>query len=101
MISSLKDCGITVEEYQRVLDVWKVFEIKNLGEYHDLYLKCDVLLLCDVSEKFVNVCLVDYGLDHRHYFSSPALSRDAILKLAGIKLEKISNVNVRFLLKKE
>ena len=54
--SSLKDCGITDEEYQSACDAWKVFKIKNLGEYHDLYLKTDVLLLCDVFEKFISVC---------------------------------------------
>ena len=55
------------KKYQRACDVWKVFKIKNLGQYHDLYLKCDVLLLCDVFEKFINVCLADYGLDPCHY----------------------------------
>ena len=58
-----------------------------LGEYHDLYLKTDVLLLCDVFEKFINVCLMDYGLDPCHYYSSPGLSWDAILKMTGVKLE--------------
>ena len=54
--SFLKDCEISEKEYQRARDVWKVFEIKNLGEYRDLYLKVDVLLLCDVFEKFISVC---------------------------------------------
>ena len=71
--SSLRDCGISEKKYQRACDVRKVFKIKNLEQYHDLYLKCDVLL-CDVFEKFINVCLADYGLDPCHYFSSPGLS---------------------------
>ena len=54
--SSLKDCGINEKEYERANKVWKVFKI-NLGEYHDLYLKADVLLLVDVFEKFIKTCL--------------------------------------------
>ena len=71
-----------------------------MGEYHDLYLKTDVLLLCDVFEKFINVCLKDYGLDPCHYFSSPGLSWDAMLKMTGIKLEKINNIDVHLFLEK-
>ena len=59
--SSLKNCGINEKEYQRAINVWKVFKIKNLEEYDDLHLKTDVLLLCDVFEKFINTCL-DYYL---------------------------------------
>ena len=93
--SSLKDCGISEKEYQRACDVWKVLKIKALGEYHDLY-----LLLCDVFEKFISVCLKYYGLDPCYYFSSPGLSWDAILKMAGIQLEKINNIDVHLFLEK-
>ena len=58
----LNGCCISDEQYSRATDIWKVFNVKNLGEYHDLYLKTDVLLLCDVFEKFIDVCLKDYGL---------------------------------------
>ena len=98
--SSLKDCGITDQEYKRACDVWKVFEIKNLGEYHDLYLKTNVLLLCDVFEKFINVCLSDYGLDPSHYFSSPGLAWKSMLKMTGVRLEKIDNIDVHLFLEK-
>ena len=59
--NSLKNCSISDEEYQRAIDISNIFNITNLGEYHDLYLKTDVLLLCDVFEKKINFCLIDYG----------------------------------------
>ena len=55
--SSLKDSGINEKSYDRAIKVWKVFKIKTLGEYHDLYLKTNVLLLADVFEKFIKTCL--------------------------------------------
>ena len=98
--SSLKDCCISDIEYQRAFNVWKVFSIKNLGEYHELYSKTDVLLLCDVFEKFINACLKDYGLDPCHYYSNSGLSWNAMLKMTGIKLEKINNIDVHLFLEK-
>ena len=59
-----------------------------------MYLKTDVLLLCDVFEKFIDVCLKDYGLDPYHYFSTPRLSWDAMLKMTGIKLEKTNDIDM-------
>ena len=71
-----------------------------MGEYHGLYLKRDVLLLCDVFEKFISICLKDYGLDPCHYFSSPGLSWNAMLKMTGIQLEKINNIDAHLFLEK-
>ena len=98
--NSLKDCCISDEEYCKATDVWNIFNIKNLGKYHGLYLKTDVLLLCDVFEKFIDFCLKDYGLDPCHYFSSPGLSSDAMLKMIGIKLEKINDTDMYLFLEK-
>ena len=56
-----------------------------MGDYHDHYLKKDVLLFADVFEKFIYTCLKYYGLDPCHYFSAPGLSWDAMLKMAGIE----------------
>ena len=67
--------------------------MKNMGDYHDHYLKKDVLLSADVFEKFIATCLKFYGLDPCHYFSSPGLSWDAMLKMTGVKLEKISDID--------
>ena len=62
--------------------------MKNVGDYHHHYLKKDVLLSVDVFDKFIAMCLKFYGLDICHYFSSPELSWDAMLKMYGVKLEK-------------
>ena len=67
--SSLKDKCINKEEYDRAIKIKNTFKIKNLGEYHYLYLRTDVLLLADVFEKFVKTCLNYYGVDPCHYFS--------------------------------
>ena len=64
-----------------------------MGDYHDHYLKKDVSLLADVFEKFIVTCLKFYGLDPCHYFSSPGLNWDAMLKMTAIKLEKISDID--------
>ena len=66
--------------------------LKNMGDYHDLYLKSDVLVLADVFENFRKTCMQYYKLDPCHYFTSPGLSWDAMLKMTDIKLELIIDV---------
>ena len=68
------------------------------GNYHGFYLKTDVLLLADVFEKFINTCLEYRGLDPSHYFSSPELSWDAMLKMTKIELKPISDIDVYLLI---
>ena len=65
-----------------------------MGDYHDRYLKINVLLLADMFENVINTCLDYYGLDPCHYFSSPGLSWDAMLKMVGIELELISDITI-------
>ena len=67
--------------------------MKNLSDYHDHYLMKDVLLLGDVLEKFIDMCLKFYGLDPCHFFSSPGLSWDVMLKMTVVKLEQISEID--------
>ena len=59
-----------------------------------------VLLFCDVFEKFISVCLADYRLDPYHFYSSPGLSWSVMLKLTGVKLEKIDDIDVHLFLEK-
>ena len=98
--SSLKDKCISKEECDRAINIWNVFKIKTLGEYHGLYLKADDLLLSDVFEKFIKTCLNYYGLDHCQYFSCPGLSWYAMLKMAGIKLNLISDIDMHLFIEK-
>ena len=67
--------------------------MKNMGYYHDHYLKKDVLLLTCVFEKFIKTCLEFYGFDPCHCISSPGLSWDAMLRKTSIELEKISDID--------
>ena len=73
--SILNDQHITDDKYDHSKKVWKTFKIKTMGEYHDLYLGSNVLLLADVFESFRKTCLQYYRLDPCHYFTSPGLGK--------------------------
>ena len=92
--SILNEKDISNEDYQHVQNVWNTFNLKNMGDYHDLYLKSDILLLVDVFENFRKTCLEYYKLDPCHYFTSPGLSWDAMLKMTDIKLELIADIDM-------
>ena len=92
--SILNDKHISKEDYQHVQNVWNTFSLKNMGEYHDLYLQSDILLLADVFENFRKTCLEYYKLDPCHYFTSPGLSWDAMLKMTDIKLELMTDIDM-------
>ena len=74
------DGHISNKDYLTCKKIWNEVNMKNMGDYHDHYLKKDVLLLADVFEKFIDTCLKFYKLDPCHYFSSPVLSWDVMLK---------------------
>ena len=92
--SLLTDEEISVSEYAHAQKVWETFGIENMGQYHDLYLKSDVLLLADIFENFREQYLDTYGLDPLHYVSLPSSSWDAMLKMTGVRLDLISDVDM-------
>ena len=92
--SKLNDEHITEDEYAHAKTVWETFECKTLGDYHDLYVKTDVALLADVFENFRKLCLEQYGLDLAHYFTSPGLSWDALLKKTCVELELFTDLEM-------
>ena len=100
LFNSLKDKCISEKDYFKANNVSNMFKINTMGDYHDLYLKANVLLLADVFEKFVSTCLDHYGLDPCRYFSSPGLSWDAMLKMTKIELDHISGIDIHFFIEK-
>ena len=94
MDSILIDEHISNEDYTHAQNVWNSFKLQTMGEYHDLYLKSDILLLADVFENFRRTCIQYYKLDPCHYFTSPGLSWDAMLKMTNIKLELMTDINM-------
>ena len=92
--SILNDEHISDEDYNHAQNVWNTFGLKNMGDYHDLYLKSDILLLADVFENFRKTCIQYYELDPCHYFSCAGYSWDAMLKMTDIKLELMTDVDM-------
>ena len=89
----ISDGHVSIKYYMVCEQIWNKFNMKSMGDYHDHYLKKDVALIKDVFEKFINTCIESFELDPCHYFSFPGLSWDAMLKMTGIQLEKISDID--------
>lgn len=85
--SSLSSMSISNENYEHALKVWEIFNLKNLGEYHDLYVLSDTLLLADIFQNFRKLSLNFYKLDPCHFYTSPGLAWQASLRMTGVKLE--------------
>ena len=89
--SKLNMFGISKEDYQHAKNVWDKFKIKNMGDYHNLYLETDVILLANVFESFRKVCIENYGLDPVHFYTAPGLAWKACLKKTGVNLELLKD----------
>ena len=87
LYSNLYMSGVGDSEYEHARNVWREFKIRNMGEYHDLHLKTDTILLANVFESFRYVCMENYGLDPAHFYTAPGLAWKACLKKTGIRLE--------------
>ena len=90
--------SISNKDYAHAQKVWEVFGIKNRGEYHDIYAQSDTLLLSDVFEKFRNTCLEIYELDPVYFLSTPGLSWLACLKKTGVRLELLTDYDMRLMI---
>ena len=98
--SRLNDGGIIDEDYAHAQKVWRMFRMEYFKDYHELYNKVDVLLLADVFENFRNICLENYELDPAHYYTAPGLAWDAALKVTGVNLELLSDIDMLLMVEK-
>ena len=81
-------------DYRHANNVFKRFELENLGQYHDLYVQSDTLLLADVFENFRDMCIKEYELDPAHFLSLPGLTFQACLKKTNIELELLTDYDI-------
>ena len=98
--SRLMQEKVSDEDFAHAQKVWEEFGCKNMGEFHDLYLLSDVLLLADVMEGFRKLCEKHYELDPAHFFTTPGLAWDAMLKMTQIELELLGDVDQLLMIEK-
>ena len=91
---------ITDKDYAHAQKVFKELKLKNLGDYHDLYVQSSTLLLADVFENFRNKCSEINELNFDHFWSVPGLAWQACLKMTGVELELLTNIDMLFMTEK-
>ena len=89
--SSLNMSGVRESDYQHAQGVWNEFGVHNIGDYHDLYLRTDVLLLANIFEAFRDTCLRHYSLDPAHFYMVPGLAWKSCLKKTVVRLELLTD----------
>lgn len=88
------NCPILILVMKIATKVWKHVIMNNAGEYHDLYLQTDVLLLADIFENFRTVCVEYYGLDPAQYYTLPNYAWDAMLEITDVELDEICDLDM-------
>ena len=91
--------GISDKDYAHGQKVWEVFEIKNLDEYHDLYVQCDTLLLADVFESFRDKCIELYELYPAHSLTAPGLA--SLFKKDWSKIRILTDIDMLLMVEKD
>ena len=89
--SNLNMYNVSKDDYQHAQKVWKEFGIRNLGDYHNLYLQTNIILPVNVFEAFRDTCLEHYSLDPAHFYTSPGLAWKACLRKTRVRLELLTN----------
>ncbi|XP_067211783.1 uncharacterized protein [Linepithema humile] len=93
-LRSLTGETVSESDYAHATNVWQTFSIEDLGQYSDLYLKTDVLLLADIFQNFRNMSIKSYGLDPAHYYTLPGYTWDAMMKYTRVKFELLTDIDM-------
>ena len=86
--------NISETDYRHANNVFKKFKLNNLGDYHDLYIQSNILLLADVFHNFRKACIETYELDPAHFISLPGLAWQACLKKTGVELDLLTDYDM-------
>ena len=92
--------GITKEDIKHVPNVCDTFRIKTLGEYHDLYIQLDTVLLADVFENFRDKCMEIYKIDPAYFLSAPGLAWQACLKRTRVESDLLTDIDMLLMIEK-
>ena len=98
--NNLKDEHISEADWLHVQEVWKEFDLKTLGDLHDLYVEGDTLLLADIIQKYRRLILKEYHLDPLHFYTLPELAFQACLRHTRVELELIKDMEMCLMLEK-
>ena len=96
--NDLSQKDIAVQDYEHAVKVWEAFQLKNLGELHDLYVEVDTILTADIFQNFRKISLDYYELDPCHFYTAPGLTWSAALKMTGVHLELITDPDMVILI---
>ena len=89
--SKLNESEVDEHDYRHAEKVWEIFNVRNLKQFHDIYLTSDVTLLADVFENFRKLSMTHYHLDPLHYYTAPGLFFDACLRMTGARVEPFTD----------
>ena len=98
--SNLNIKGVSDKDYNHAKNVWNIFNRKHLGDYHDIYVQSDTLLLSDIFEQFRKTCIKEYGLDPCYFVSKPGLPWEACLKTTNVNLELLTDIDMLLMFEK-
>ncbi|GFY67148.1 uncharacterized protein TNIN_416021 [Trichonephila inaurata madagascariensis] len=98
--NSLTNENVSREDYEYAHQIWNIFQMRTLGDYHDLYVTVDVLLLSDIFENFRTLCQNYYKIDPCHTYTAPGLAWQACLKMTKVRLELLTDINMHLFIEK-